>query len=1025
MTHSPAFQDFADDFPARSRSKGEALVRQGSVHIVIAGADYVVADVHDGRPVRASLRADRGSAVGQCGCVPFWRAADPCAHLFAASLAAHEAGSFLPAPWKLQLSALRSILAEGSGRPVGAVRYRLEVEDAAAAALGEAWVHVEQERRGRDGRPARGEPLRTTPSDLHRLPDAVDRRIHAALHGCPEEPADGRGPARHRFALTATQLEDLLPVLCSSGRFVRGDTGVALVYDPRPWRLVAAVEKGPAGDLEVRGRLRREGEERGLGEVLTFDGAVLDGDRIAWLDGGPLFDWLLELEGAVLRVPGGEALELLRALVRLGADRIALAPEIAPREVRAEPRPRLRLTPWEPRRLAARVAFDYEGHEVPAAAPGDQLSADGALLVVRDEAAERRRHEEGRAAGLRTPAGRDPEAPDYQLAPSRLASAVRDLTRHGWVVEAQGKLYRVPGPLRLRVASGVDWFDLGGTVEFDGQEASLPAILAALRRGEDMVRLGDGTFGMLPEAWLRRNRALLAMGRLEDGAVRFTRQQASVLDALLAEQGEADVDATFARARAGLARVEGVRAAEPPAAFQGTLRPYQKEGLGWLRFLEQGGLGGCLADDMGLGKTVQVLAHFAGQERGLPSLVVAPRSLVFNWREEAARFAPSLRILDHTGPARPREAPALADHDLVLTTYGVLRRDIGWLKDVPFRYAVLDEAQAIKNADSDSAKAARLLRSRHRLALSGTPVENRLDDLWSLFEFLNPGLLGRSSALLAAGAGRTDVDDEGRRLLARVLRPFLLRRTKKQVAPDLPERVEQTVHCELDEAQRAAYDEVLRHYRQALLGRTRREGVKSALFLVLEALLRLRQAACHVGLLDPARAQSPSAKLDALLPLLEEVVAEGSKALVFSQFTSFLALLRPLLEERGLAYEYLDGQTQDRAARVRRFQEDPACRVFLVSLKAGGLGLNLTAADYVFLLDPWWNPAAEAQAIDRAHRIGQSRTVFAYRLVARNTIEEKVLALQESKRALAEAVVRADESILGDLDHAELERLLS
>jgi SNF2 family DNA or RNA helicase len=429
---------------------------------------------------------------------------------------------------------------------------------------------------------------------------------------------------------------------------------------------------------------------------------------------------------------------------------------------------------------------------------------------------------------------------------------------------------------------------------------------------------------------------------------------------------------------------------------------------------------------MGLGKTVMVLAlldarrHERGRGRHVPSHVVVPRSLIFNWMEEARRFAPKLALLDYTGPLR--DTAGIPDADLVLTTYGTLRRDAARLHAFEFDYAILDEAQAIKNAATASAKAARLLRASHRLALSGTPIENHLGELWSLFEFLNPGLLGTAKAFQRASTARRDGDVEW---LSRALRPFILRRTKEQVAPELPPRTEQTLQCELEGMQRRHYDELRAHYRETLLARIARDGVNRSKMQILEALLRLRQAACHSGLIDPRRAHEPSAKFDVLIPRLGEVIEEGHKALVFSQFTSFLALLRPRLEALGIPYEYLDGRTRDRAARVDRFQTDPKCRVFLISLKAGGLGLNLTAAEYVFLLDPWWNPAVEAQAIDRAHRIGQARHVFAYRLLARDTVEEKVAELQQSKRQLADAILSADAGLVRTLKPEDLELLLS
>jgi SNF2 family DNA or RNA helicase len=429
--------------------------------------------------------------------------------------------------------------------------------------------------------------------------------------------------------------------------------------------------------------------------------------------------------------------------------------------------------------------------------------------------------------------------------------------------------------------------------------------------------------------------------------------------------------------------------------------------------------------------TIQVLAMFvrrcqvvsAGGLAHRPSLVIVPKSLVFNWIEEAAKFGPSLRVVNHTGNQRTEGAESLADADIVLTTYGTLRRDIMRHREVEFDYIVLDEAQSIKNAGSQAAKACRLLRARHRLALTGTPVENHIGELWSIFEFLNPGQLGSAARLkrfLSGGRGGSAAE-----VVARAVRPFLLRRTKAQVLSDLPEKTEQTIFCELGETQRKAYDELREHYRQELSGRIGKMGIGRSRIAVLEALLRLRQTACHPGLVDGNRIDEPAAKLETLLEQLGEVLAEGHKVLVFSQFTSFLSIVRRQLDARSIPYEYLDGKTTDRQARVAHFQEDPDCRLFLVSLKAGGQGLNLTAADYIYILDPWWNPAVEAQAVDRAHRIGQTRRVFAYRLIAKDTVEEKILALQDRKRDLAESIVRADENMISTLTPEDVELLLS
>ena len=538
----------------------------------------------------------------------------------------------------------------------------------------------------------------------------------------------------------------------------------------------------------------------------------------------------------------------------------------------------------------------------------------------------------GRPGSKGAPAqsGDGPVFQRYDIARARLAGAVRTLVDAGWRVEAEGKLYRQAGNFSLSVTSGVDWFDLQGELDFDGVSATLPELLRALRRGDTMVRLGDGSFGMLPEEWLKKYAPLAEMGGVEGDRLRFRRTQAGLLDALLASQPEVSVDAQFAKARDELRQFTGVRPAKAPRAFRGELRPYQEAGLGWLSFLRQFGFGGCLADDMGLGKTIQVLAMLAGRPRrnARPSIVVVPKSLVWNWEQEAARFAPKLRVLAHVGAERAANATALrkrlAGVDLLVTTYGVLRKDAAFLREIEADYVILDEAQAIKNADSESAKAARLLRGDHRLALSGTPIENHLGELWSLVEFLNPGMLGTARAF-AGAAGARRLEPATVATLARALRPFILRRTKEEVAPELPRKHEETILCEMEPEQRRLYDELRAHYRDSLLGKIAKDGLGKSKIQVLEALLRLRQVACHPGLVDKKRAALGSGKMDVLLARLEEVRREGHKALVFSQFTSFLALLRERLDAAKVPYEYLDGATQDRQARVTHFQTDDNC----------------------------------------------------------------------------------------------------
>jgi superfamily II DNA or RNA helicase len=919
-------------------------------------------------------------------------------------------------------------------------------------------LEIQTAKRKKDGNLGKAYPMRLTRADLDRLTDPSDREILGLLASAADVgPLGGywygysRAPLPSVSHLSGPMADFLLPLLCATGRFrlrtqPGAEPGPPLSWDDgEPWQFWLEVREEPKG-YAVTGSLRR-GSEPGAErlptpkpELLLRAGFLFHGGRISRLDPSA-FDWIALLRNnGVIKVPKADQEELLeRLLTAPGLPHLELPESLQVETVRSPLRPRLRLKAsqfasqeWP----HAELSFLYDGCELPADSPTAGLFQRGERrLLLRDPEAERQAVARLVALGLR-PSGSGPSGPhQFRVPPKQLPKVIRSVLADGWSVEAQGKLYRSAGGFKMGVTSGVDWFELHGEMDFEGQTARLPDLLAALQRGDGFVPLGDGTLGLLPEDWLRRLGMVAGLGRTEGDHVRFQSAQACLLDAWLACEPEATCDETFARARRRLQRFEGIEPAEAPPGFQGELRGYQRTGLGWLHFLRDFGFGGCLADDMGLGKTVQVLAllearrvqrRHENHEKLPPSLVVAPRSLIFNWLAEAARFTPQLRVLDYTGTGRPREGDdPFAGWDVVLTTYGTLRRDVATLRQIEFDYVILDEAQAIKNASSQSAKAARLLRGRHRLALSGTPIENHLGELWSLLEFLNPGLLGTSTVFKTQAAELRDPSGEARSLLARALRPFLLRRTKEQVAPELPAKLEQTLFCELPPQQRRLYDEMRNHYRRALGAKIGQQGLGRTKIQVLEALLRLRQAACHPGLLDRDRENEPSAKLDLLMPQLSEILEEGHKALVFSQFTSFLALLRKQLEHEKIPYLYLDGQTGDRGKLVEAFQNDPNSKLFLISLKAGGLGLNLTAADYVYLLDPWWNPAVEAQAIDRTHRIGQTRPVFAYRLVARDTVEEKILELQKSKRELADAIIQADKSLLATLSREDLELLLS
>ncbi|NCC49852.1 MAG: helicase SNF2 [Spartobacteria bacterium] len=834
----------------------------------------------------------------------------------------------------------------------------------------------------------------------------------------------------------------LLPELCATNRLFaryRGQEYGPLTWDGQgPWHDELDIQHiAPDKVYTVQSVLTRDEERRPLSKPLAVlsDGWIIWPNAISTMQPSAGFGWIAAMRRQhTVRVPEAEISPFLVALMQHPSrPPLSLPADVEFRDKQVPPIPHLcvkKMTPHPVQDVPARITFRYDNREI---APWDTRTVlyqvGEHVRIPRDHEAEREAIDAFKEAGGReNRSGRHAQW-NVEVKGPRLPRMIAALVRKGWIVDSENaKAFRKPGRLNISVSSRMDWFDLHVQCDFDGVSVSFPRLLEAMNRQEQWIRLEDGSFGIMPEEWLQKFGGIAALGQMKGEVVCFRQIQAGLLDVWLEAQPEASVDALFTQARDRLRRIRQIEATEPEETFIGTLRPYQKDGLGWLLFLRQTGLGGCLADDMGLGKTIQLLALLDNRYRNLParahrpSLVIAPSSIIFNWMREAAAFTPALRFFDYTGMQRPKDISVFDEHDVVVTTYGTLRRDIAKLKEYEFDFIVLDEAQAIKNAGAQTAKACRLLRGAHRVALSGTPIENHLSELWSLFEFLNPGLLGRATEFNKRWA--KNPDPQARSLLAKALQPFILRRTKAQVAPDLPDRQEETLFCELPPRQRALYRELQQYYRQTLLSSIHDHGLNKSKIQVLEALLRLRQAACHPALVNPEDTAQPSAKFELLIPRLMEVIEEGHKALVFSQFTSFLALLRAQLDSEGVVYEYLDGRTRKRQERVDRFQADPDCPLFLISLKAGGLGLNLTAAEYVFLLDPWWNPAVEAQAIDRAHRIGQTNKVFAYRLIARDTVEEKILALQESKRNLADAIINRDNALLRTLSVDDLKYLI-
>ncbi|MEM7154533.1 MAG: DEAD/DEAH box helicase [Myxococcota bacterium] len=579
----------------------------------------------------------------------------------------------------------------------------------------------------------------------------------------------------------------------------------------------------------------------------------------------------------------------------------------------------------------------------------------------------------------------------------------------GWQGDAHQAFYDAGelAPQMTTTDGGVDlWFEAaegdgarGGRREGKGGRVDAAAVVRAWEQGHQLVPLMDGGFGRVPGGWLSEHASrVMAILRAKEQREDDELPSWALPDvAALCQALEEPPPPAFEHLRALVEGFEGLPALELPAGVEATLRDYQSDGVRWLGFLRQAQLGGLLADDMGLGKTLQALCALEGK-----TLVVAPTSVLPNWAAEVRRFRPNLSVCTYHGPGRAFDPEA----DITLTTYALLRIDIDAIVGQDWDTVVLDEAQAIKNPDSQVARAAFRVPARFRIAMTGTPVENRLEDLWSQMHFANPGMLG----------GRSEFNDRyvkpiaaGRSARAAALRerirPFILRRRKSEVLSELPPRTDVALYCELSPPERELYDAVRAATQDEV---AKRLGAGESVMAMLEALLRLRQAACHPGLVpggEEREEAQTSAKLTTLVTTLEEIVAEEHKALVFSQWTSLLDRCEPVLEAAGLDYVRLDGSTRDRGAVVEKFQSPDGPPVMLISLRAGGTGLNLTAADHVFLLDPWWNPAVEDQAADRAHRMGQERPVLVHRLVARDTVEERILALQESKRALAEAAI--------------------
>lgn len=592
--------------------------------------------------------------------------------------------------------------------------------------------------------------------------------------------------------------------------------------------------------------------------------------------------------------------------------------------------------------------------------------------------------------------------------------------------DAAVKKYFVgPTNISLEISENIDWFDIRALIRFGDFEIPFTTIRKYILNKQQEFKLPNGEFAVIPDSWVTDYSDLFAFAdNGTDESLKLNKIHLSLVKDLR-DSNHARV--AMSRKLEKLLDFTEIESTPLPRHFKGVLRPYQHAGFNWLEFLNQYGFGGCLADDMGLGKTVQTLALLQNEKEkdtGSTSLLVMPTSLIYNWEMEARKFTPRLKILNYTGTSRNKNPERFARYDLVLTSYGTTRIDSEILSQFYFNYIILDESQAIKNPESIIARAVRNLKSRRKLILTGTPIENSTMDLWSQMSFVNPGLLGgemffKKEYLVPIEKRK---DETRMRRLNALIKPFILRREKTQVATELPEKVENIKFCDLSEKQREFYEREKSIYRNKILDLIEHDGLQKSQMLLLQGLTRLRQIANHPLMVDPEY-QGDSGKFEDITYMISSALGKDHKLLIFSQFVKHLKLVEQHLTEQKIPYSYLDGSVKDRKAEVEKFQKNDAIRIFLISLKAGGLGLNLTEADYVFLLDPWWNPAIEAQAVDRAHRIGQTNKVFTYKFIARDTVEEKILKLQESKLKLARGLITIEESFVKSLTPDDIANL--
>lgn len=1074
-------------FEVACRHKGAAYFARGAVSRIRFNGEGADFKVRGSLSYDVKLRVREGGRIlwSECTC-PYYINGNACKHIWAALLAADKSRIFPQFENAKKISARFGFeIDEEDGGPEAFVKNDVEREPFAHTDWKQKIFDLQNKQKTVPVSPARGreaaqkiihfaidlpnskleqriklsfftqdflkngsmgvlKPAELGHSSLAAFPDAADRSMLQAVLGQTELSTRFSNYSYARAATGASVLAsfagELLQQISDAGRLhlVRRESYYShkqvhepYRFMPKMWKLrFKATQKD--GAYVISAQLYCEDQERSVQDIIALvDHFVFFEDYLAPSDLDRTADWLELMDAkSELQVPADEINSFLEVFLNTpSAPEMILPPELQITErAGGTPKAILRFSETEYATVfGARLFFDYEGTRIRRDNPTSHV-----YNSVKREKLQRNLESEAALWGQFETL--DPAPPhrkhgrmtidDGYFSDDTFLPAVQKAIAYGWEVLADDKTIRTGNNFSMEIsASGIDWFDVDAKLDFNGAGISLPRLLAQLKEGEQFVRLDDGSYGLLPQAWLRRFKTLNAVAKISPNEVKLTKIQALFIAGSFEQNEQFKGDRKFNSLTQIINDLNTLTPQSAPITFNGKLRAYQRDGLGWLQLLAKHQVGGILADDMGLGKTVQILALLeifrSSKKKTQPHLLVAPKSLIFNWKNELAKFTPEIKALDFTSPRRHQHRSDLGRYDLILTTYQTLRADIQHLKDFEFESLILDEAHYVKNPKSQAALACRLVKAQKKFALTGTPVENSLNDIFSILAIVNPGLISQSQAQ----SWVKETDSKALGDLGKALKPFILRRTKDQVLKDLPEKIEQVLFCELAPSERKKYDELKAYYWGQLNNKVQAKGLQKSKIEVLEALLRLRQASCHQGLLDKKLRDQPSSKFQLLLEQISAVIQDGHKVLVFSQFTSLLSLLKPHLEEQNVRYQYLDGQTTDREQRVRDFQNDPELKVFLLSLKAGGVGLNLTAADYVFVLDPWWNPAAESQAIDRAHRIGQKRKVFSYKIIAKDTVEEKILELQARKKDLAKSVISDSKSILKNLTLDDLQAL--